>query len=48
VADHTKFGRAAMIPLAPLNVADVVVSDTALDHRYRQMLEASAVQVLLA
>lgn len=48
VADHTKFGRAAMIPLAPLNVADVVVSDTALEPRYGKMLEASEVQVLLA
>jgi DeoR/GlpR family transcriptional regulator of sugar metabolism len=48
VADHTKFGRAAMIPLAPLNVADVVVSDAALEPRHRQMLEAAEVQVLLA
>jgi DeoR/GlpR family transcriptional regulator of sugar metabolism len=48
VADHTKFGRAAMIPLAPLGVADVVVSDGALEPRHRQMLEASDVQVLLA
>ena len=48
VADHTKFGRAAMIPLAPLDLADVVVSDAALEPRHRQMLEASEVQVLLA
>jgi len=48
VTDHTKFGRAAMIPLAPLDMADVVVSDAALEPRYRQMLEANAVQVLLA
>jgi DeoR/GlpR family transcriptional regulator of sugar metabolism len=48
VTDHTKFGRAAMIPLAPLDMADVVVSDAALEPHYRQMLEASAVQVLLA
>jgi hypothetical protein len=25
VADHTKFGRAAMVPVAPLDVADVRV-----------------------
>jgi len=48
VADRSKFGRAAMIPLAPLDVADVVVSDAALDPRYRKMLEASGVRVLLA
>ncbi len=48
VTDHSKFGRAAMIPLAPLDMADVVVSDAALEPRYREMMEASAVQVLLA
>jgi len=48
VADHTKFGRAAMIHLAPLNAADLVISDNALDPRYRQMLEDNQVQVLLA
>jgi DeoR family fructose operon transcriptional repressor len=48
VTDHTKFDRAAMIPLAPLSMADVVVSDAGLDSRYRQMLEAADVHVLLA
>ena len=48
VADHTKFGRAAMIPLAPLDMADTVVSDAALEPRYKQLLETNAVQVLLA
>jgi DeoR/GlpR family transcriptional regulator of sugar metabolism len=48
VADHSKFGRAAMIPLAPLDMADIVVSDAALEPRYNQMLEANGVQVLLA
>ena len=40
VADHTKFGRSAMVHLAPLDVADVVVSDSALAPEYRTMLEA--------
>lgn len=48
VTDHTKFGRAAMIPVAPLTMADTVVTDTALETRYRQMLEACDVEVLLA
>jgi len=48
VTDHTKFGRGAMIPLAPLDVADIVVSDTALADEYRQMLEKHQVEVLLA
>ncbi len=48
VADHTKFGRAAMVPLAPLDVADIVISDTDLSLEHRQMLEAQGVRVLLA
>jgi DeoR family transcriptional regulator, fructose operon transcriptional repressor len=48
VADHTKFGRAAIISLAPLRMADIVVSDSGLESGYRQMLEANQVEVLLA
>jgi DeoR/GlpR family transcriptional regulator of sugar metabolism len=48
VADHTKFGRGAMIPLAPLEQADIVVSDRELDPKYQQLLEGHGVQVLLA
>lgn len=48
VADHTKFGRGAMIPLAPLEEADIVVSDSELAPEYKQMLEAHGVEVLLA
>ena len=33
VADHTKFGRSAMIPVAQLNAADTVVSDSELAPR---------------
>jgi DeoR family fructose operon transcriptional repressor len=48
VADHTKFGRAGMIPLAPLTAARVVVSDRELDERYREMLRSRGVEVVLA
>jgi DeoR family fructose operon transcriptional repressor len=48
VADHTKFGRNAMIHLAPLDVADYVVSDAGLDEEYREMLRRQGVEVLLA
>ncbi len=48
VADHTKFGRAGMIPLAPLEAAHVVVSDRELDERYREMLRSRHVELLLA
>ncbi|MDO8833962.1 MAG: DeoR/GlpR family DNA-binding transcription regulator [Vicinamibacterales bacterium] len=48
VADATKFGRPGMVPVAPLEMADIVVSDTSLAPEYREMLEAHGVQVLLA
>jgi Transcriptional regulators of sugar metabolism len=48
VADHTKFGRGGMIPVAPLSAADVVVSDTGLAAEHADTLRASGVQVILA
>lgn len=48
VADHTKFGRSAMIPVAQLDAADTVVSDTDLAAEYMELLHASGVEVLLA
>jgi DeoR/GlpR family transcriptional regulator of sugar metabolism len=48
VADHTKFGRAAMLPLAPLEAADVVVSDTGLAPEHQQWLRDHGVEVRLA
>jgi DeoR family fructose operon transcriptional repressor len=48
VADHTKFGKAAMVHLAPLDVVDIVVSDEDLATEYRQMLWSKDIQVLLA
>ena len=48
VADHTKFGRAAMFPLAPLAAAHVVVSDSGLDARHQDMLRAQGIRLILA
>ena len=48
VADHTKFGKAAMFHLAPLDIADVVISDTNLSTEHQQMLKSKSIQVLLA
>jgi DeoR family fructose operon transcriptional repressor len=48
VADRTKFGRASMIHLAPLEVADIVVSDAALSPDDQEMLKAHGVEALLA
>jgi DeoR family fructose operon transcriptional repressor len=47
VADHTKFGRNAMIRVAPLDVADYVVSDAGLAEEYQEMLRGQGVEVLL-
>jgi DeoR family fructose operon transcriptional repressor len=48
VADHTKFGRAAMVPLAPLRAAQVVVSDRDLDVRYQELLRSKGIHLILA
>jgi DeoR/GlpR family transcriptional regulator of sugar metabolism len=48
VADHTKFGRGGMIPVAPLTAAHLVVSDAELASNYVEMLRNNGVEVLLA
>ena len=48
VADHTKFGRGAVTPLAPLDTPDVVVSDSGLAPEHQELLRSQNVQVLLA
>jgi DeoR family transcriptional regulator, fructose operon transcriptional repressor len=48
VADHTKFGRSAMIPVAQLEAADIVVSDSELDPEYVELLRRKGIEVLLA
>jgi len=48
VADHTKFGRGGMIPVAPLTAAHLVISDSALAPEYVALLRDNRVEVLLA
>ena len=48
VADHTKFGRGGMIPVAPLNAADIVISDKELAPEYIELLRGNGVEVFLA
>jgi DeoR family fructose operon transcriptional repressor len=48
VADHTKFGRSAMIPVAQLSAANTVVSDSGLPQEYAEMLRSRGVEVILA
>jgi DeoR/GlpR family transcriptional regulator of sugar metabolism len=47
VTDSSKFGRPAMTPLAPLDVADIVVTDSGLTAEHRAMLEAAGIDVVL-
>jgi DeoR/GlpR family transcriptional regulator of sugar metabolism len=48
VSDHTKFGRASLIPLAPLEVVDVVVSDVGLVADHQEWLRGHGIDVRLA
>ena len=48
VADHTKFGRGGMIPVAPLNAANVVISDTTLAQQHIDLLRSNDIEVILA
>jgi len=48
VADHTKFDRTAMVHLAPLNAADILVTDTEASPKHRELLLRHGVEVLLA
>jgi DeoR family fructose operon transcriptional repressor len=47
VADSSKFGHPAMTPLAPLDIADTVVSDVNLAAEHREMLERAEIEVVL-
>ena len=48
VADHSKFGRGAMVPVAPLEAANILVSDSELDAEYVELLRGKGIEVLLA
>ena len=47
VADHTKFGRGGMFPVAPLEAADVVVSDKDLAPEHIDLLRRYEIDVRL-
>jgi DeoR/GlpR family transcriptional regulator of sugar metabolism len=48
VADHTKFGRNAMVHVADLGELHQVISDSALAPEHLQMLEKCGINYLLA
>jgi DeoR/GlpR family transcriptional regulator of sugar metabolism len=47
-ADHTKFGRDAMVHIYPLERAHTVVSDRGLDAQQRQIVESRGIGLILA
>jgi len=48
VADHTKFGRAATILLAPLESIHTVVTDQTASHEFTDALQSSGVRVIFS
>lgn len=48
VADHTKFGRSAMLPVAPLDVVDTIVTDKELGQEYQELARGKGIELLLA
>ena len=48
VADHTKFGRNAMIHVADLTELHQIISDSNLAPEHRQLLDERGVRYLLA
>jgi DeoR/GlpR family transcriptional regulator of sugar metabolism len=48
VADRTKFGRSAMLPVAPLDVLDTIISDKDLAAQYQEMVRSREIELLLA
>ncbi len=48
VADHTKFGRDRVVPVAPLSEIDVVVTDGGLSAEHRRWLRREAIECIVA
>ncbi len=48
VADRSKFGRNAMVHLAPLETADLIVSDNHLTPEFQELLNSRGVELRLA
>jgi DeoR family transcriptional regulator of aga operon len=48
VADHTKFGRAAAVLLAPLEQIHTLVTDQAVSHDFTDSIQARGIRVIFA
>jgi DeoR/GlpR family transcriptional regulator of sugar metabolism len=47
-ADRTKFGRSAMLPVAPLDVVDTIVTDLELTPDFQDLVRSRNIELLLA
>ena len=48
VADHTKFGRAATVLLAPLESIHILVTDQAASHEFTDAIQSRGIRVIFA
>lgn len=48
VADHTKFGRGGMIPVAPLAAAHVIVTDRGISQEHADLVRSNGIELLMA
>ena len=48
VADHTKFGRGAMVRLGHVGLIDALFADEPLSENFRELYAAAEVQVFVA
>jgi hypothetical protein len=47
VADHTKWGQVALSSIAPLDQADIVISDTGLEAEAQELLRSRVRELVL-
>jgi len=48
VADHSKFGRSAMLHVAELSEIDQIVTDKELEPEFMQLLKAHGIECIIA
>ena len=48
VADHTKFGRKALVHLASLDEADTIVTDSAVAPEFQELVRAKGIELVVA
>ncbi|HXK61241.1 MAG TPA: DeoR/GlpR family DNA-binding transcription regulator [Acidobacteriota bacterium] len=48
VADHTKFGRKALVHLAPLEAANVIVTDAGIAPEFEELIRIRGIELVIA